>query len=121
MYSGWLIKDASVTQLKNIFGVKHPDFIGHHVTFMFGKDSSMPPEADIEVVGHCVTKTVECFVVTVNGSMMRPDGSIYHLTWSLDKSKGAKPVDSNKAIENEGFKHLEHPVRLQVTPQIFKF
>lgn len=121
MYSGWLLKDSSVTQLKNIFDVRHPDFIGHHVTYMFGKDSTLPNEADIEVIGHCVTDKVEAFVVTVDGSMVRPDGSIYHLTWSLDKSKGAKPVDSNKAIEQSGFKHLDVPIKIYTTPKIFKF
>lgn len=121
MYTGWLLDESSKTQIKNIYGQAHPDLIGHHVTFMFGKDSVVPKEAKLQLIGHCITEKIECFVVEVDGSMVRPDGGIYHLTWSLDKSKGAKPVDSNKAIENNGFEHFEHALPLKTTPKKFTF
>lgn len=121
MYSAWALSDSSKTKIANIFGQAHPDLIGHHVTYMFGNDSVAPEEAKIALVGHCVTDSIECFVVEVNGSIKRQDGAIYHLTWSLDKSKGAKPVDSNKAIEANGFKHLPHSIEISTTPKLFKF
>jgi hypothetical protein len=121
MYSGWILSDASKTQLTNIFGQAHPDLIAHHITYMFGRDAKMPPEAVIKLVGRCVDDKIECFVAEVNGSVVRDDGEIYHITWSIDRSKGAKPVDSNKAIANIGFEHLEHPISIKTTPDIVKF
>jgi len=88
---------------------------------MFGADSVVPPEAKINLIGHCKTDKIECFVVEVDGSMVREDGKIYHLTWSLDRSKGAKPVDSNKAIEDKGFEHLKTPIAIETEPKSFKF
>ena len=100
---------------------KHPDFLGHHITFMFGKGATTPPQAKINLIGYCLTDKVECFVAEVNGSMVRPDGGVYHLTWSIDKSKGAKPVHSNAAIENNGFQHLDDPIEITTTPRIFSY
>jgi hypothetical protein len=121
MYSGWLISESSIKKLKNMFVEVHPDFIGHHVTFMFGKDSELPPEAEISVIGQCITETIQCFVVEVNGKVARPDSSIYHLTWTIDRSKGAKPVDSNKAILENGFDHFNTSIKIRGTPKIFKY
>ena len=121
MYSAWVLSESSKTKITNLFGQAHPDLVGHHVTYMFGKDAVIPEDAVISLVGHCVTDKIECFVAEVNGSIKRPDGAIYHLTWSLDKSKGAKPVDSNNAIETQGFTHIETPVQITTTPNIFKF
>lgn len=121
MYSGWLISDKSLQKLKNLYAPVHPDFIGHHVTFMFGKGSEMPPEAEINVIGQCITDKVQCVVVEIDGKVVRPDSGIYHLTWSIDRSKGAKPVDSNKAIEEHGFEHFKVPIQIEGKPTIFKF
>lgn len=121
MYSGWLLSENSVKKLKNLFVPIHPDFIGHHITYMFGKNSEIPPDATIYVVGQCITDKVQCFVVEVNGSIVRPDGSFYHITWTIDRAGGAKPVDSNKAIENNGFEHFNATIRIEGSPQIFKF
>ena len=121
MYTCWMLTDSARIKVKNMFPPVHPDFIGHHITYMFGKDAEVPAEAKINIIGHCVTDKVECFVVEVDGSVVRKDGGIYHLTWSLDKSKGAKPVDSNKAIENNGFKHLEHSIEIATKPELVRF
>jgi hypothetical protein len=121
MYSGWLISNNSIQQIKNLFEQTHPDFIGHHVTYMFGDDSELSPEATLKIIGQCTTNKIQCFVITVNDEIIRPDGNLYHLTWSIDKSKGAKPVDSNKAIIEYGFVHLDKPIEIFGTPKIFKF
>lgn len=103
-----------------MFKTIHPDLLGHHITYMFGADSVVPPEAKIFVVGECITDKVQCFVVEIDGSIVRKDGKIYHLTWSIDKSKGAKPVDSNSALMS-GFTHLSVPIEIYGIPKSFKF
>ena len=50
----------------------------------------------VEVVGYIDDgKGVEGFLVAIDGSTNRPSGGKYHLTWSIDRSKGAKPVHTN--------------------------
>lgn len=120
MYTGWSLNESSIKQLENLFAPVHPDFLGHHITYMFGNDSVKPEAADIKVIGHCVTDKVQCFVVEVNGSLVRPDGNFYHLTWSIDRSKGAKPVDSNEAIKVNGFDHITEGIVLDTTPALFR-
>lgn len=119
MYTGWSLTANSVKQLENLYAPVHPDFIGHHITYMFGNDSIKPEPATIKVIGHCVTDKVQCFVVEVNGSLIRPDGNFYHLTWSIDRSKGAKPVDSNVAIKTNGFDHIIAGITLETVPNKF--
>ena len=38
---------------------------------------------------------IEALLATVSCNHVRPDGGFYHITHSLDRSKGAKPVHSN--------------------------
>jgi len=121
MFSGWKLGDSSRDTLENIFGVAHPKKIAHHITYMFGPDSVKPKDAKIYVIGHCITDKIECFVVEVDGSLVRPDGKTYHITWSLDPQKGAKPVDSNEALEKFGFVHIKEKILIQCEPKVFKF
>ena len=120
MYSGWELTPNSVTQIKNLYKPTHPDFIGHHITYMFGKDCVLPPECDIYLIGLCVTDNVECFVAQVNDTLVRPDSKIYHLTWSIDRSLGATPAKSNDALIQFGFKELKNRIQIYGTPKIFK-
>lgn len=119
MYSGWKISNESIERIQMWLTQAHPDFIGHHVTFMFGKDSELPPEAELYIVGQAHTDDVQVLVVSVNGSIKRPDGGTYHLTWSIDKSKGAKPVDSNKVLAREYPFATMVPWKIEGTPEIF--
>lgn len=121
MYSGWEISERSKVKLANLFVQIHPDLIGHHVTYMFGNDAALPNDAKIKVVGQCITDRIQCFVVDVDGTIVRPDGNVYHLTWSIDRSKGAKPVHSNQAIMERGFEHIMAPIELITTPKLFKY
>lgn len=73
-----------------------------HVTFSFpvgsGGPFPLPPPAakTAEIVGHVLGDGIECFVVKVNGSKRRPDGGVYHLTYSY--SEGHQPAEANEAI-----------------------
>jgi hypothetical protein len=46
----------------------------------------------------------------------RPDGSVYHITWSLQN--GYKPVDSNKVIKKYGYEYLVEPISIETIPQV---
>ena len=42
-------------------------------------------------------------VVTIDGTTDRPDGSTFHITWSLDKSKGREARESNDVLKERGW------------------
>jgi hypothetical protein len=128
-YSGYEITDQDRVLLLAKFNPKFYDFIGHHITWEFGVDSrtaDLPPSnVKLEVTGHAYGyRLVECLLVTLtypDGShtVDRPDGKQLHLTWSLDREQGAKPVQSNDVIKF-GMIDLIHPgIPLTVVPKFF--
>ena len=120
-YNAFVLDEQTRRKLAQTFPPKYPDFVGHHVTVQFGvpKDPSLPygDVADIEVVGYAEDDGIEALVVKVNGELKRPDGKPYHITWSLDRARGRKPVDSNAVIAQKGFTKVK-PI---VIPAVLKF
>jgi len=121
MYTGYLLSEKSRALLLQRFPPKYSDFIGHHITEKFGvKPNTTPPEqpSEVWVVGYMDDgKGVEGLLVEVNGTIERPAGGRYHITWSIDRSAGRKPVHTNDII------HLAEPVvpsiAIEVEPRVF--
>lgn len=103
MYTGYEIDPDSRSKLASLYPPKNPRFMGHHITEAFGvKDGSVPEQPkSITIVGHINNEEngVEGFIVEIDGTTARPDGGTYHLTWSLDPEKGAKPVHTNNHVD----------------------
>ena len=100
-YQAFEISAESRSRLAAQFAPKFPEFIGHHITYKTGVKSDMPlPEAStFKVVGYaCNDEGIEALVVEVDGSTVRKDGRTYHITWSLDREAGFKPVKSNDLL-----------------------
>ena len=100
---------------------KYPDFIGHHITYKLGgkKDKLPGMPKSIEVVGYVDDGDgLEALVIAVNGKTVRPDGKTYHITWSLDRSKGKKPAHSNKLIAEKGYIDVD-PIQISAKPGLF--
>lgn len=120
MYTAYVLTDKSINKLKELFNQDYPDFIGHHITVEFGvtKGHPLPPETDdIVVIGLVSEDGVQAFLVAIDGNVERSDGSLYHITWSIDKSKGKRPVDSNKIIKKA--KSVQ-PVKIKAKPELLK-
>ncbi len=120
-YTGYLLTEESRNLLKSKFHPEYPDFIGHHITYEFGvpPDSPEPPEPkSVVVIGHAVQNGVEAFLVEIDGTINRPSGGKYHITWSIDRSLGKKPVDSNKIIDQAIL--LDQEIPIKVIPKVFK-
>lgn len=120
-YSAYVLDEHSRNLLKKRFPPKYPEFIGHHITYKFGVAKDTVPPSDpssVNVIGYADEDGLEALVVSIDNSSERPDGSIYHITWSLDRSEGKKPVHSNKLVKR-GFKKI-HPIKISVTPKILK-
>jgi hypothetical protein len=100
MYTGFKLDSASQQMLKDRFGYEHQP-MGHHVTHEFKPERiEIQREARVQVITKLVSYNVEVLVVDVDGNSKRPDGSFYHLTWSLNKEFGAKPYDSNVLVKH---------------------
>lgn len=63
--------------------------------------AALPPPCVAAIVGRSDDgRGVEAMVVQIDGSTGRPDGSTYHITWSLQP--GRKAVESNDVIAKAG-------------------
>ncbi len=105
MYTAYVLSEESRALLAEKFVPQYQEFIGHHVTFQFGEDATeaAPQDPVIKVVGQVDSGDgLQALVVTVDGQYTRPDGSTYHITWSLDPDK-YKPVDSNDLVNGYQF------------------
>ncbi len=121
MYIAYVLDLKSKNSLAKKFPPKYPDFIGHHVTLFPGvkSDAQRPPAAkSVKVVGYADDgEGLEALVVEVNGTTQRPDGGTYHITWSLDRSLGRKPVQSNELVK-AGYSKLEKPIAVSTRVEL---
>lgn len=122
MYTAYVLDEASRQELAEQFPPKYDNFIGHHVTVDFGvpADAEAPKPASLKVIGHVDSGDgLEALVVSVNGNKNRPDGSTYHITWSIDSNSNYKPKDSNTLIADKKFT-LIRPVAISTEPAVLK-
>jgi hypothetical protein len=138
-YSGWELSESERTRVLAMIAPAYPDVVAHHITEALGKfdELSTPPEVSAVIVGIADDgEGCQALVVEIDGSSKRykPDtipgkalefsssvtslGGTYHITWSLDKAAGRKPVDSNGVIA-AGWNYLPHEVPIKVTPRVF--
>lgn len=115
-YIGWLAlnRDELLQEIEPTF----PDVVAHHVTYKMLAKGEVLADFDLQptegkIIDVVQSDKVQALVVQIDGSEHRPDGGIYHITWSIDREAGAKPVHSNKVIADLGYeKKLNIPVRL---------
>lgn len=120
-YVGWELPEAVRDLLLVLFPPVYPDVVAHHVTLAFGVplDTPLPTATKGIVVGIADNgEGVQALVVEIDGEIKRPDGKIYHITWSLDREKGFKPQHSNDVIREEGFKETPR-VPIVLVPKLF--
>lgn len=122
MYTGYWITDESRSKLLEIFPPVFKNVIAHHITEEFGvhHGEAPPMPNSVQVVGTAVSHKlrVQALIVRINGNSERGDGGPYHITWSIDRSYGAKPVHSNKAVREEG-RYLKGGYDVEVVPKFF--
>ena len=54
-------------------------------------------------------------VVRIGGTTDRPDGSTYHITWSL--TPGRKAKESNDVIRERGWAAFPEPIPVKLEPK----
>ncbi|WP_142850457.1 hypothetical protein [Telmatospirillum sp. J64-1] len=119
---GWSLDRAERALLLERFPPAYPDVIADHVTLAarVSRQAPLPCETSGEIVGISNDGNgVQALVVRIGGTTDRPDGSTYHITWSLDRSKGRRPVESNDVIARLGWEALPEALPLTLRPARF--
>ena len=114
---GWALDPEQRKELLLQFTPKFPNVVADHVTLaarIAGK-AELPSETGCEIVGRVNDGSgVEAMVVSIGGTTDRPDGSTYHITWSLGPGRRAK--ESNDVIAKLGWEPLELPMPVDLKP-----
>ena len=93
-----------------------PDVVADHVTLWGGKGDPAHEVTRAEVVGTAGDGAgVQALVVAIDGTTRRPDGSTYHITWSLDRARGRRAVQSNDVLREQGWRRIE-PIPITLIP-----
>jgi hypothetical protein len=120
--TGWKLPHDERERLLERFPPKYARTIADHVTLEAGAsaDAPLPHEPGAQVIGRADDgNSLECLVVTIDGTTDRPDGSTYHITWSLGPGRRAK--ESNDVLRDQGWKSIDRPIPIQLDPARFQW
>lgn len=120
-YVGWALHPEDRQALLNAFPPAYPKVVADHVTLSLTslmKGAGLPTARSGEVVGSTDDgQGVQALVVRIEGTTDRPDGSTYHLTWSL--GPGRKAVESNDVLRERGWTPIERPWPIRLEPRLW--
>jgi hypothetical protein len=116
---GWLLAEHDREKLLRQFPPKYERTVAHHVTLMTeAEQEPLPPGVMAQLVGRTDDESgVQAMVVAIDGTTDRPDGSTYHITWSL--GEGRRAGESNDVLKERGWEKLDHPIPINVKPSRF--
>jgi hypothetical protein len=118
--TGWKLQLDEREELLRRFPPKYENVIADHVTLRTGATPAtpLPRKPEARIVGRADDgKSLECLVVELDGTTDRPDGSTYHITWSL--GPGRKARESNDVLRDQGWKHIREPLTVTLEPARF--
>ena len=114
---GWKLPSDERNRLIARFPPKYENVIADHVTLCFG-GRELPAKPSATVVGRADDrKSLECLVVELDGTTDRPDGSTYHITWSLGPDR--RPIESNDVLRDRGWERIPGPIPIDLEPARF--
>lgn len=118
---GWKLERAQRDELIASFPAVYEKVVADHVTLAVraSQTAQLPDETAGEIVGRADDGDgVEAMVVAISGSIDRPDGGTYHITWSLAAGRTAK--ESNDVIARHGWERFAHPIAIELVPARFR-
>ena len=119
--TGWKLPEVERELLLRQFPPEYENVVADHVTLRVGAtpDTPLPKTpSQSKVIGWADDgKGLQCLVVEIDGTFNRPDGSTYHITWSLGRGRRAR--ESNDLLMNEGFHPIEAPIPVELEPARF--
>ena len=118
--TGWKLPRDEREMLLQRFEPKYDNVIADHVTLRTGAtpDTPLPRRPEARIVGRADDgRSLECLVVELDGTTGRPDGSTYHITWSLGPGRLAR--QSNDVLRDHGWEHIDAPIPIELEPARF--
>jgi hypothetical protein len=115
--TGWKLDRDQRRELLQQFPPKFRNVVADHVTLQSdaADDAPLPQETEGEIVGRVEDgKGVEAMIVAIGGTTDRPDGSTYHITWSLEDGREAK--ESNDVLAREKWVMFDLPMPIRLEP-----
>ena len=122
-YIGWLLHADDRRRLLVQIPPAYPDLVADHVTLIYRPPAgfSLPTAAEGLVVGIADDGAgLQALVLEIEGTTRRPDGSTFHVTWSLDRAAGRRPVESNAMIRAKSWAPVTPPILLRLAPRAFR-
>lgn len=117
---GWKLDPAERDALLARFAPRYERTIADHVTLRarVQDNGPLPPASTGVILGRSDDgHGVEALVVQIDGTVVRPDGGTYHITWSLAQDR--KPVESNDVIARHRWEPVDPPVPVRLVPAVF--
>ena len=118
--TGWKLSTDDRAALLDRFPPRYAETIADHVTLKgeAGTQAPLPGPVAAQVVGRADDgESLECLVVAVEGTTDRPDGSTYHITWSLGPGRAAR--ESNDVLRERGWQAIDDSIDLDLRPARF--
>jgi hypothetical protein len=119
--TGWKLPRDERDSLLQRFPPRYANVVADHVTLRVGATTATPLPRDPEtarIVGRADDgDSLECLVVELDGTTDRPDGSTYHITWSLGRDRKAR--ESNDVLRDQGWEYLPAPIDIRLEPARF--
>jgi hypothetical protein len=119
--TGWKLPQVERDLLLQRFPPKYENVVADHVTLRTGAtpETPLPREPNSsKVVGRADDgESLECLVVELDGTTDRPDGSSYHITWSLGPGRRAR--ESNDVLRDKGWDPIDAPIPVELEPARF--
>ena len=117
---GWKLPQNERERLLERFPPRYDEVIADHVTLHTGAtpETPLPHKPQASVIGRADDgDSLECLVVALDGTTERPDGSTYHITWSLGPGRQAR--ESNDVLREQSWTPLGEPIPLDLEPARF--
>jgi hypothetical protein len=114
---GWKLDREQRKELLQQFPPRYPEVDADHVTLRTraAEEAALPEEILGEIVGRADDGNgVEAMVVAIGGTTDRPDGSTYHVTWSL--APGRRAQESNDVLAARDWTLFDLPMPVKLEP-----
>ena len=118
--TGWKLPGDERALLLQRFAPRYENVVADHVTLRVGAtpETPLPRKPDAQIVGYADDgDSLECLVVALDGTTDRPDGSTYHITWSL--GPGRRAIESNAVLRDRGWENISRPIPVDLQPARF--
>lgn len=104
-YTSFVLSEESRELLLMTFDTKYPDIIAYHITHQFGIDEGVLPSQpkNVSIIGLHSGDNIQVLSVEVDGNNKQTtqenaNKRFFHITFSLDRSKGVQPKNSNDLL-----------------------